>query len=518
MKLFLLLFVLALHFSLQAQADWKCATPKAHWPKSGFPTGLAPTHFRSDSTILYIPITLNFVGTDEGTGYYEYVKMMEALCALQADFDLSYLQFYIGGPPHYLNHSAFFDMTPEYLLSNEMFAFIETHNTQNTMNVYCVKDAEGASLVSFRDFDYDNSTYPPTINNPQNQAIIIDEDYLASLAKGFAHEVGHYFTLWHTFNGWEGYNYIDYAGAVPDTLYWTAYDPVEDTSYVLPWLVEYADESNCLVSGDLICDTPPDYLSIGFMCNANQESNIVQADPNGNMFRSDGSNYMSYSNSSCRDMFTQGQRTWMRDVAQGPRSYLLYDQSEPEPYSADSVNFIYPVNQSTIEVLDSVTLEWNVPGADYYVLEFGRKVTTSFFLPIIKDKVLEQLSFKVAVGDEFNYYWKVSAINKHDFCHVVNDTSFFTTTPLSGSTELGKPNSLLLYPNPVTGYLYWQIPEIASNQSHMNLQLFDAKGKLINEIFNLENKNIHTGDLPRGMYIIKLMSEDQLYVGKFVKQ
>ncbi len=90
-----------------------------------------------------------------------------------------------------------------------------------------------------------------------------------NMGRTTTHELGHWFALYHTFNG----------GCGNDT---------------------------CL-SGDLVCDTPP-VINPNFGCpaNANTCSNDV---PNVN---DQIQNYMDYTNDACKSMFTQGQKTRMQ--------------------------------------------------------------------------------------------------------------------------------------------------------------------------------------------------------------
>ena len=95
-----------------------------------------------------------------------------------------------------------------------------------------------------------------------------------NLNRTVTHEVGHGFSLYHTFQG------------------------------------NSCTESNCESQGDRVCDTPPTITSTSCNSPACSGTQLVE-------------NYMDYTNEDCMDMFTQGQKTRMRDALMTQRSSLL---------------------------------------------------------------------------------------------------------------------------------------------------------------------------------------------------
>jgi len=102
------------------------------------------------------------------------------------------------------------------------------------------------------------------------------------------HEFGHYFDLYHTFE-------------------------------------ENCINEDCLLNGDLICDTPPDSSQTSVACGMMENS--CDTDTQSGLFTVDQEdlyeNYMDYSNSRCNNTFTQGQKDRMRLTLAGVRSSLL---------------------------------------------------------------------------------------------------------------------------------------------------------------------------------------------------
>lgn len=97
-----------------------------------------------------------------------------------------------------------------------------------------------------------------------------------ALNRTLSHEVGHYFSLYHTFHMTD----------------------------------ECDEETNCNSQGDRVCDTPP--TTLGGNCNSPACGGSQQVE-----------NYMDYTAESCRDMFTQGQKDRMRNCLISQRPTLL---------------------------------------------------------------------------------------------------------------------------------------------------------------------------------------------------
>jgi len=114
--------------------------------------------------------------------------------------------------------------------------------------------------------------------------------------KTIAHEMGHYFGLFHTFEPIFG---TEFAGNIPT--------------------------SNCETTGDLICDTeadpydeddPPAFDTLG--CNLA----VSLMDPNGEWYVPPTNNLMSYYPQECRCIFTNEQYNVMANVYVNERTYL----------------------------------------------------------------------------------------------------------------------------------------------------------------------------------------------------
>lgn len=516
----LVFFILTiLQLTGQSEPEFEiCRTPPFLPPSPGFIQQATQSFVTNSDSMLYIPVTVHIVGDDNGNGYYSMDETLNAMCQLNEDFEPYGFHFYIEGAFNYINDSDFYSMTQEFSGGDGENQFLEAHNTPNTLNIYFNEYIPGAGGYLTGDcLLFDNSAFPPTIYNAQRQAIVVRKSTTNNNSHLLTHEVGHYFILWHTFVGWEGTNYNDYIGApAPDslTLSWACLGD----SIHLGRTVEKVDGSNCEFAADYFCDTPPDYLSIGFLCNGNGESDLVQLDPDSVAFRSDGSFYMSYSNNNCQNRFSDGQVEWMRAVAQhdNARGYLLYDQSPPPQISVDDLMLIDPPNNETVAIFDSVTLEWDMPEADFFELDFGRKFN-GVHLSFITNVYLEESNLKVHVFAEQEYYWVIRGVSGYYPCEIWRDTSYFFTEEAVSVKNIDAGPTLRLFPNPATNKLYLQFSKPVLDQS-LEISLYDVQGNFVNDQQIAAGAAINIEDLPKGMYLLKAVIADQIYTGKFVKQ
>jgi hypothetical protein len=127
---------------------------------------------------------------------------------------------------------------------------------------------------------------------PGGPDMIVMSNSCSTNGSTLAHEIGHYFGLYHT----------------------------HETSFGL----EYVNGSNCSTAGDKICDTPAD-PTLG-SSNVDNTTNCQYTgtglDPNGQAYMPDPRNVMSYSLKTCRTRFSVQQYARIAYVQQNQRAYL----------------------------------------------------------------------------------------------------------------------------------------------------------------------------------------------------
>jgi len=178
------------------------------------------------------------------------------------------------------------------------------------LNMYVVKNINnGSGILGY-------SSFP---GGPANEdGIVVRHDYFgkigtaaASLGRTTTHEIGHWFGLYHTFNG----------GCGIDTC----------------------------ADGDLVCDTPP-AANPNYGCpTINSCSNDI---PNVN---DQVQNYLDYSNDNCKNKFTNGQKQRMHSTLVNLRNIIW------QPWNRDSTGCDSGfVNNNCKVIADFVTLNPNI--------------------------------------------------------------------------------------------------------------------------------------------------------------
>lgn len=159
-------------------------------------------------------------------------------------------------------------------------------DTKSYINVWVVREinstSAGNNVAGYANF--------PNTHGSKYDGIVIESGLLGmnkSSGIVLVHEMGHYFGLYHTFEGG-------------------------------------CSNSDCTLSGDKVCDTPPDQTNTPVLCNTTVNScntDIISG------FASDENdhinNYMDYGNPSCMDQFTLGQKTRMFYYLENDRKSLI---------------------------------------------------------------------------------------------------------------------------------------------------------------------------------------------------
>jgi hypothetical protein len=406
-KIQLIIFMLAVfHVSVssQQQPESFCGTTGVDpWLTEYFTNR---DDFRTESfDPIYVPLTIHLTGTDQGKGHFSIETLYESLCTLNSDFEDSNIQFYIQEPINYINRTVYHN--------HEHFSagiqMMQLNNVPGTANCYFVANPAG------------NCGYYAS----QGNAIALSQGCSGPNSHTWAHELGHFFSLPHTFVGWEGIRWehgktaLDYEGQVRR-------------------VIERVERDNCTFASDGFCDTPADYLSYRWNCTGNYESNEVMYDQVVTPFRSDGSLFMSYASDGCMSRFSYEQTEAMRANLNSKRNDLVRT-SFPDPNIDDKViSFGYPSDSVSIPFDNALAFWPEVPEASHYIIEVSRLPNFGF---IVARERIERNEYQFeGLKPGIRYYWRVKAVNANSFCGEFSPTMVFVAAQPTATNDLFTDN------------------------------------------------------------------------------
>ncbi len=484
--LILILFSQAI-ISYGQHSDFCGTTEKSPW-LIRYQNNPSAVQSRNEET-LYLPLSIHIVGTDSGGGYFPFKSLMKALCTLNNDFTDANIQFFIEGDIDYINNSSWNDH--DWAAGSEMMS---QSNIEETINCYIVKNPAG------------NCGY-----SSYGSGIALGIDCIKPTDHTWAHELGHFLSLPHTFYGWEG-------GIAPDLPKPNFREPAPDTVFVHgnAILVEKVDGSNCHDSADGFCDTPPDYLYFRWNCDEDGKSFQI-LDPNNESFNADGSFFMSYANDECSARFSPEQITAMRANAIDQKKYYTENEFGLDVISNPLV-ISSPIDSSSTFPTD-ILLEWEpLENAEHYIvvvsrfksfsnLDFkGSTDGTSIVIPKLKKNK--------------RYYWKIYPWSKFSFCNEYSSPKQFTTDLVVANEDIANTSDISVYPNLISNHQPIRIKTNFQKNTHFFIQIVDITGKyLFGQQYDNVSTNeivIPTTDFSSGMHIISIQTEQTAFVEKII--
>lgn len=422
----------------------------------------------------FLPITMTILSEDNGVGRLSEEDTFDALCTLNENFEYLGIQFYLSGGIRYISDSDY------YLIGGDESKDLYDLVVPNTINILVgeiLSDGSGCSGVlgfySYEDY------------------VAMDRCVMNRSSHTLTHELGHFFSLPHTFYGWENDSY-NVSQPTPTTTSWG----VE---------VEYADGRNCAVAADMICDTPPDYGFSSSICLYNRTA----YDPAGEIIMPDEKNYMSYFFGCDEFHFSEMQgEVMVADV--NNRTFI----SEPHNFGhiTETGTLVSPINGAIVSP-DDVVLTWeSVDNAEQYIVEINR--LSSFSPTLIVERVVVDTPTFTATGLNPNstYHWRIKPFSRYSTCIGFGDGQSFKTDNAVDVEYIEGIESFEVYPNPITGGQKVNLILNTQQSFDADISLYDVQGKAILEFeesfgngFN--TVEIDTNDITQGTYIIAIRSE-----------
>ena len=458
--------------------------------------------------LLMVPLTIHNVGNDSGFGHYNFNKLLEAMCALNADFEGTDIQFYLEGDVIYYDNSAYNAHTTFVEGANMMFE----NNIENTINNYIVSNPSGAAGY-----------------NLPYAGIAMGKAYMSPGNHTWAHEIGHNLSLPHPFIGWEGG--VSHDGSVshsydqpaPEfvtynyTVFQSEFFNDADTLIIDTAFVEYVDGSNCTFAADGFCDTSPNYLDFTFDCDGTIFTNPTQTDPTGATFQSDATLFMAYSLDECANRFSPDQIAAMRATLINEKPELLYDLNPPALVDASPIQTM-PL-QDEVVPYDEVTFTWEaVPNATTYFVEVSR--LSDFSLIAHEELTSNTYTTAFDLQVEKDYYWRVRAFNKKSFCAPASDNIKFETGDFVSNENITLSN-FSIYPTILNSGTDLTIDWNDQSIQHLSIQIFNSAGALIQkedrkDMVGQNTYEFNTTILTQGVYFIAIQADGKTERAKFV--
>ncbi|MCC5929919.1 MAG: PKD domain-containing protein [Cyclobacteriaceae bacterium] len=275
----------------------------------------ASARTETSDALIRIPVQFYMVARNDGTGVPSYFNPNAVLDRLNTYYRNANMSFFFHQSPVIVNSTNLFDYN-----SSQERELSGPRNLGGVINIYFTNSitSNGIPLCGYTYFppsaDHVFVAYNCTNNNTTLE-----------------HEIGHYFTLFHT-HGKTNRGTTD----------------------------ELVNGSNCTTAGDDICDTPADPNLTNNVSNCAYTG--AETDQNGQRFQPDVRNIMSYAPSACRDRFSPGQYERIRRGFELGRSYLLFQ--------SDDLVANFTQNKNNVCIGDLVSYEVNSFGATRWNWEF----------------------------------------------------------------------------------------------------------------------------------------------------
>ncbi len=460
---------------------------------------------RERGAIQYVPVHFHLVGDAQGAGRVKESRVLDQLCALNKAYEAMDIRFYLR--PHQTLGTLFnYNINSANVYTNQT-SWLTMYNNRHTnaLNVFVVDEA--VPLGSTGGDDGEILGY----YNPTRDWVVCKRSRVNGSASNstLPHEVGHFFSLKHTFVGWEGTSFG------PGSAGW----PTAPTSAPDGTPTERMNELNCTAAADKLCDTPPDY-NFGYG-NSGCTYDEGAKDPLGVLVETMENNMMGYFESCNPYEFTQEQQNViLADRASTDRNYLNNNFAPIATEITTPANLLNsPANGATTAYYDQVLLEWKpVTGATYYLVEVD--FIFAYNSPTAQSFVVSSTSKLITGLDpDKTYYWRVRPFNEYVTCAESRQQSFKTSIT-SAIRDIEGLTALQVAPNPVRDGLATLFVH-AERDFEANLQVFDATGR---QVYTQTGLNFANGEstvelpitgLQNGLYFVMLQSNEGRAVRKF---
>ena len=340
-----------------------------------------------------VPLQAHVVRTDAGTGGLTNEMLNKGLANLNYVYKPANIEFYWSGLPDYANNSDYYDFNaqaPDSDTEAGMRALFTV--ATNAINIYYVD-----KIITNSGFEASGYAYYPG-DNPIYNFILMDKDYQANDVNGtFAHELGHFFNLAHTFEGTSDGNMTANAENVPRS----------------------GANSICTMKGDLLCDTQADPNGTLTGCVYTGGG----TDRFGNAYTPPVDNIMSYYPNSCGVFyFTNNQYARIAQALVTRQAFTTYTMTAP-PMAVTNPSGLTATQSALTAVLNWTDNASNEMG---YLIERSTTSASSGFEAVTFGGTAADVTTFTDNNVTVNstYYYRVKAANDgcNDYSNVISIT------------------------------------------------------------------------------------------------
>ena len=483
-----LILLLSATLTLPAQVVQRgCGTSEVSEWLIRYQNGEVEVPQASGNETQYLPLRIIIVGDDNGGGRITPTTILNTLKTVNFDFDSLGKQFYIDGEMEFLDNSGYYDH--EFAVGRQM---MDRNNKNGTINVYFVGNPAGACGY------YSGS----------RDAIAMGNNCTGSGDRTWSHELGHFFTLPHTFRGWDGeaIDEQDFNQAAP--------------RFINGRQVEKADGSNCTSAGDGFCDTPADYLADRWACNGDGFYADTLTDPDTVKFLVPAWNIMSYAADRCVSAFSGEQKAAMRaNIATERRDLERGFTPDPRAPLASEVDLIMPALNETLPYYNTVDLSWtSAEYADFYIVQLN--TSDNFNGAVVGTYMTSDTA--LTINQEFRrntrYWWRVRPVDQYNIESDYTATRRFKTgRELVSTIDPEFDAALTVSPNPVGNGQQLRVHAgDLSFSGGLDLHLLDATGRTLVRHNGIQvtggrfTEYVDIDNLSPGVYFLRMLIADRM--------
>lgn len=435
--------------------------------------------------INYVPVKVFMAALNDGSGAVSPINVLRMMCQLNIAYKDIDVQFYIKELKQ-LNNSTIAE-TPR--------------SSGGTLQMQLNKDSKAVNIfITHKILDGVAGYYTgPAGSN--SDFIVIQKEYIMDVRVA-PHEVGHYFSLPHTFHGWDS----------------EAWDPAKHGNPVSKFapdgitINEYADSSNCGPKnvGDGFCDTPADYNFGANSCTYT----LAAMDPIGKLVKPQTNNFMNYFFGCSNYIFTAQQKdAVLASFNSNNRRDIRGTSPTVTSAITETAKLLTPANGSPTVSADTVTLDWaDVPGATSYLVQYDVVPTFELF---VQNTITKESKLRIS-GLTLNrtYHWRVIPFNDYSTCFSDATRFTFKAGALTAVRDLPQVKSLSLFPNPMTNQNQVNLVLDCYTSFNGSISIFDIAGKQVitysSERFSsgINNKSLNVSALKPGLYTLVLKGQE----------